>query len=164
MANMTKNNMKELVSLFYESALKAFSFLDDGTPFGNGTLHLDVYAGARVVFSAKNLAIECVLDIKDDDVGCNIVRVVDGIVASGGYFDSHGQIVRQLLSALAARRDAKWNPLYSKKTRRPIAERIPIELDHYAKLLQAWCPDILADSPDALTYAGPPNSVGKPTV
>ena len=66
---MTKNNVKELVSLFYESALEAFSFLDDGTPFGNGMLYLDVYAGARVVFPAKNLAIECVLDIKDDDVG-----------------------------------------------------------------------------------------------
>jgi hypothetical protein len=97
----------------------------------------------------RNLAVELILDQRDEDIDCKIVKVVNGKKADAYDIDDRGRRVREGLANLLMRRGVR-EPLFTKVGKLNLREQIPITVRDFATMLRRHGQDVLADSPTAL--------------
>lgn len=141
---------KQLADYFFQEVSKAFAFLVDEHAFAMPQLQVDDKINfVFVTFMGKNLAVECILDEREDDVTCKIARVVGGKETSHYAVDESGRRVREYLSKLLERRGVR-EQLFTQVGGLEIHERIRITLADFAEMLRRHGKEILDDSPSAL--------------
>jgi hypothetical protein len=141
---------QQLANYFFEETSRAFAFVVSEHSFATANLQVDDKIDfAFVTFMGKNLAIECILDEREADVDCKIVRVVEGKKATHYAVDESGVRVREGLASLIRRRGIRER-LFERVGERDILARIKITLDDFALMLKKHGAEILNDSPTAL--------------
>lgn len=138
----------QLVNYFVEEVSKRIGLLVSEHVFALPKLEIDAAISfAKVIYMGKNLAIEFVLDEREEDLDCKIARIADGKRVPDYAVDEKGIRVRDSLAALLRRRGVRA-ALFHKVARLPFRDRIPITLSDFANMLEKYGKDILADSPD----------------
>ena len=141
---------KQLAEYFLDQVSNAFAFLVSEFGFSSPQLEIneDIHF-AFVIFKAKNLAIELILDEKESDVTCKISRMINGKRTSDYAVDRSGSRVREHLSSLMRRRGIN-DPLFRKVTDLSLDEQIPVILEDFVQMLRKYGQDVLCDSSAAL--------------
>ena len=140
----------QLANYFFSAASNAFQFLTIDKHFALPTLDVDDQINfATVTFLGKNVAIECILDERDEDVDCKIARVVDGAKVLDYAVDKTGKRVRESLAALLRRRGLRDRIFHDVKGL-ALRYQITIILEDFALMLRTHASDILNDSPTML--------------
>lgn len=133
----------ELQRLFFEEVKKNFEFLR--AKFKGPFPQLDEKTGIfHVLFIGSNLAIEFILDERDEDIACKILRVVDGQPTSYYAIDSYGRRVRGELANLLMLHGVR-DKLFRQVTGLSLKDQIPIILGDYARMLQRYGQMVLDD-------------------
>lgn len=141
---------KQLATYFFEETSKAFGFVVNEHSFDAPQLLVDDQINfAFVTFMGKNLAIECILDEREDDVSCKIARVIDGRKTIHYAVDERGERVRESLYSLLVRRGIRER-LFTKVGGLALREKIKITLNDFASMLKKHGAEVLNDSPMAL--------------
>lgn len=144
---------EELQQLFLEAARKEFEFLVVGGKFRGPFPELDVRTGIfTVTFMGKNLAVELVLDIRDEDVSCMIARIVGDRPAEDYMIDQRGRRVRDYLTSLLEQHGVTRTQLVFEKvtTGMSLSDQIPILLYNAARRLQGYGQMVLDDDSEFL--------------
>lgn len=142
---------RQLANEFSEETSNAFAFLVQEYGFSKPLLEADDTINcAYVTFMGTNLAIECILDVREADIDCKIVRVMNGKKASHYSVDARGVTVREGLASLLRRRGVRER-LFAPVSGRDLPDRVKVTLQDFAQMLRNYGQAILADSPDALT-------------
>jgi len=137
-----------LQRLFLEEVHENFGFLQP--KFKGPSPQLDAKTGIFfVVFIGANLAIEFILDERDEDIACKISQVVNGQLTSYYAVDAHGKLVRGELSNLLLAHGIR-DKVFTRVTGLSFRDRIPITLGDYARMLQKYGQMILDDNPEFL--------------
>jgi len=141
---------EQLVTLFVSQVREHFEFLVLDYGFAEPLVELrpDVYS-AIVVFMGNNVAIEFVLDEREEHIECRIARVVDGERSRHYAVDENRRRVRENLFGLLRRRGVT-NWISISLAGLSLEKQIPRKLDALAKNLRANSQDILADLPGIL--------------
>ncbi|MBM9579591.1 hypothetical protein JWG45_20810 [Leptospira sp. 201903070] len=98
----------------------------------------------NVYFFKKNLAIELILDCRDEIFECKISKLIDERIPENYALDDKGMLVRQSLSQLLMFRGVRKN-LHTKRSNLPFDKRIKIQLQDYIKMLKEYGSDIPED-------------------
>ncbi|MGB9872787.1 MAG: hypothetical protein ACPLYD_14170 [Anaerolineae bacterium] len=136
----------ELQRLFLEEVQKNFGFL---RPKFKGPLISEGYLSLTVAFVGENLAIEFVLDERDEDVSCYIARVIEGKPAPFWSVDPQGKRVRGHFYALLVDHGFRGK-LFTVPPGLSFREQIPIILAGYKQALQEYGKKVLEDDPEFL--------------
>lgn len=143
----------ELRRTFHEIVRVNLGFLLAEGRFTGPYPELDAKTGIfTVVFTGTNLAVEFVLDERDEDITCTVARMVDGQPALDYAVDTHGSLVRASLPQLLRARGIR-NKLFTQVTGLPLKDQIPITLRDYACMLQTYGQMVLDDNPAFLDVA-----------
>lgn len=138
----------ELQRLFLEEVQKNFGFLQP--KFKGPFTQLDIKTGIfTVVFIGTNLAIEFILDERDEDIACKISRVINGQPAPYYAVDPQGRLMRAGLHYLLLAHGIR-DKVFTRVTGLSLRERIPITLGDYARMLQKYGQRVLDDDPEFL--------------
>lgn len=138
----------ELQRLFFEEVQKNFSFLQP--KFRGPFPQLDIRTGIfTVVFIGTNLAVEFILDERDEDIACKISRVINGQPTPYYAVDPQGKLVREELSNLLLAHGIRGK-VFTPVSNLSLRERIPITLGDYARMLQKHGQKVLDDDPEFL--------------
>lgn len=141
---------KQLANYFFDEVSKSFVFLVTEHAFAFPQLQIDDKINfAFVTFMGKNLAIECILDEREEDVDCKISRIVNGKKTTHYATDNIGLRVREGLFNLLRRRGVREH-LFTRIAGLEFREQIKVILMDFAKMLRKHGKEILADSPSAL--------------
>lgn len=145
---------KALSQYFFREVLDAFAFVVKKHAFSAAQLEVrDQISFTFVIFMGKHVAIECILDEREDDIACIIARVVDGKRATCDDAvddrDESGVRVREHLSMLLERHGARES-LFTRVGSLDLYDRIPITLGDFAQMLKKHGHVVLNDSPSAL--------------
>jgi hypothetical protein len=141
----------ELQRLFFEVVEKDFGFMLAEGKFKGPFPELDARTGIfTVVFAGTNLAVELILDERDEDISCKVSRMVNERPAIDYAVDSHGRLVRASVSQLLRARGIR-DVLFTWVTGLTVKDQVPITLGDYARMLQAHAPMVLDDDPDFLS-------------
>jgi hypothetical protein len=99
---------KQLANFLFAEASKTFAFLVEEYGFAPPRLEInDKINFAFVTFLGRNLAVECILDEREEDITCKIARVIGGKPANDYAFDDNGVRVREGLYNLLVRRGVR---------------------------------------------------------
>jgi hypothetical protein len=143
----------ELQRLFFEATQKNLDFLLAEGRFKGSYPQLDAKTGIfTVVYMGTNLAVELILDERDEDISCKISRVINGAPALDYAIDGHGKLVRASLYRLIDAHGVQ-NQLLTSLKGLTFKDRIPILLEGYAKMLKAYAQMVLDDNPEFLDIA-----------
>ena len=138
----------DLRRLFVEEILDKFGFLKP--KFEGPFLRFDVNTDILCVyFMGTNLAIEFLLDERDEDIACKISRVINGKLSPYYAVDPQGKLVRAELWELLRARGIREKMLTSVEGL-SLEEQIPITLNDYARMLQKYGQMVLEDKPEFL--------------
>jgi len=136
----------ELRQKFLEEIQKNFGFLQ---PKFKGPFLSEEYCSLKVVFLGDNLAIELVLDEREEDISCYIARVIDGKSAPHGFIDPlHGRIRGYLYSLLLEH--GFRGKLFTLPPHLSLEKQIPLILSGYASALKKYGQRVLDDDPEFL--------------
>lgn len=145
----------ELQRLFFEVVEKDFGFLLAEGKFNGPFPELDARTGIfTVVFAGTNLAVEFILDERDEVISCKVSRMVNGRPATDYAVDAHGRLVRAYLSQLLRAHGVR-DVLYTRVPGLTVKDQIPITLGDYARMLQVHARMVLDDNPDFLAGVKP---------
>jgi|WetSurMetagenome_2_1015567.scaffolds.fasta_scaffold42537_3 hypothetical protein len=100
----------------------------------------------------RNLTIEFILDQREEDFDCEILRLRDGQRRDEydwNFQDAEGMQVRESLFTLASSR-AGSQQLFHKPGGLPFKQKVSIWLGDYEHMLRVYGQDILKDSPDGM--------------
>jgi hypothetical protein len=136
----------ELRQMFLKEIQKNFGFLQ---PKFKGPFLSEEYCSLKVVFLGDNLAIELVLDEREEDISCYTARVIDGKPAPHGFIGPQGKRVRELLRHLLREHGIRGN-LSIPVAGLSLKERIPITLAGLARILREYGRKVLDDDPGFL--------------
>jgi hypothetical protein len=140
----------QLVKYFFDEASKAFAFLVSEHSFAAPRLEVDDRINfAAVTFMGKNLAIECILDLREADIDCKIARVVESAVTPHYAVDEKGTRVREGLTGLLRRRGVREH-LLDQVGGLDFRQQIEVTLQNFATMLKMYGAEVLKDSPTAL--------------
>ncbi len=106
-----------------------------------------------VVYQARNLAIELILDEREEHVDCKVARVTDGRKTVHYERDDSGQLVRDSLSNVLRTRGHR-EPLFRRVGHLGFVDQIPSLLADFAAMLRTHGEDILRDSPTVFRASG----------
>ncbi|SRR5712692_4930297 len=141
---------RDLANYFFEQASNAFAFLVTEYLFKPPEFEIDEKINfAFVTFIAANLAVECILDEREDNVTVKIARVIEGRKTHHYAVDEKNHWVRQDLFSLLRRRGIR-DRLLSTVGLSDIRKKTPILLQDYAQMLKKYGHEILRDSAAAL--------------
>ena len=141
---------QKLANYFFDEASRTFDFLVKDYDFAAPELEVDNKIHfATVTFMGKNLAFECILDEREEDITCKIARVIDGKKTPYYAVDDKRRRVREDLFHLLTTRGVR-EPLLRTIEGLELREKITIALEDFAQMLKNHGQDILADSPGAL--------------
>jgi len=145
---------QEVINTFADSVSRSFRFLVDQYGFTQEGLTIDDRIPfAYFTYVARHVGVECVLDTREEDVSCRIVRVRSGRRPPPYTdVDEHGVRYRQPIYELLLRRGIRTR-LFHDVGRLAFKDRIPITLDDFAAMVKNHAPDVLADSPDFSTWS-----------
>lgn len=133
---------------FIEEIEKRFGFLKP--TFRGPFLGLDAKEGILYVyFVGPNLAVEFILDERDEDIACKISRVIDGKLSPYYAVDHQGKLLRAELWELLRARGIREKMLTSVEGL-SLEEQISIALNDYARMLQKYGQMVLEDNPKFL--------------
>jgi hypothetical protein len=133
---------RQLANFSFEEASKTFAFLVDEYGFAPPRLEInDKINFAFVIFLGKNLAVECILDEREEDITCKIARVIGGKPAVDYAIDDNGVRVREGLYNLLVRRGVRGQ-LITPVRGLEFRERIKIKLADCAQMLRKHGQDI----------------------
>ena len=137
----------ELLRSFEGHIHSLFAFLSSDYGFAAPQLEVDgSISVATVTFRGHNVAVQLVLDERDDDIDCIIARVTNGVVTKHFARDEAGALVREPLFAMVTRKGARGSA-FTRVSGLSLEQRIPITLADFAQMLKTKGKDILADSP-----------------
>lgn len=134
--------------IFIKTAQEKFSFLlDKGF---KGPFLVDNWPyNTAVLFVGTNVALECVLDEKDDFVGCYVLKVINGQPAQGALRTKQGEVVGFLLHAWVSTQTKIPEHFFTKVPRNASLENsISISLENDLRLLKEYGQKIIEDNPD----------------
>lgn len=135
----------ELQRIFYETIRANLGFLFAEGRFEGPYPKLDAKTGIfTVVFLGTNVAVEFILDERDEDISCKVSRMIDGQASLAYAVDAQGRLVRASLSQLLRARGIR-DRLYTKVTGLSLRDQIPITLRDYARMLQTYGQMVLDD-------------------
>jgi len=141
---------RELAEYFFEEASRIFAFLMNEHSFSLPTLEIDDQLDfATVSFMGKNVCVECILDVREQDITCKIARVLQGKKAAHFAVDDTGRRVRDHITQILLRRGVRSLP-FTKVSGLSLRQRIPITLSDFAQMLKHHARDVLSDSPSAI--------------
>jgi hypothetical protein len=141
---------QQLANYFFDEASRTFDFLVKDYSFAPPQFEIDNKINfGTVTFMGKNLAVECILDEREEDITCKIARVVDGKKTPHYAVDDKGVRVREGLFHLLTRRGVR-EKLFTNVGGLDLRDKIRITLADFAQMLKKHGQDILADSPEAL--------------
>jgi len=139
---------RELAQWFYREVSEKMAFLVDEYSFAPPVLRIDdTIHFAFVVYKGRNLAIEFLLDQRDEHFECRVSRVENGEVRDDydwHYRDKAGLLVSQSVFMLLKSRTGGAE-LFHKPGGLPFREKISIWLGDYEHMLRTWGQDILED-------------------
>lgn len=141
---------KELAEYFFDQAKDTFAFLVKEHGFRPPLLIVDDQIHfAFAVYEATHIAIECVLDEREQIVECKIARVPDRERRDWYEFNDRGERIRVGLGQLVREKGVREN-IYTRVTGRSLREKIPVTLGDFATMLHRYGADVLRDAPDAI--------------
>jgi hypothetical protein len=144
---------RELAQWFYSEVAEKMAFLVDEYSFAPPVLQIDdTIHFAFVVYIGKNLAIEFLLDQRDEHFECRVSRVENDEVRDDydwNFRDKEGLLVSQSVFMLLNSRTGGAE-LFHKPGGLPFKEKISIWLVDYERMLRTWGEDILEDRPGVL--------------
>jgi hypothetical protein len=136
----------ELLRIFEGQTLRLFAFLSSDYGFSAPQLEVDgSIPVATVTYRGQQVAVQLVLDERDDDIDCRIAIVTNGVVTKYFARDEGGALVREPLYAMLTRKGARGSA-FTRVSGLPLEKRIPITLADFARMLRTEGRDILADS------------------
>jgi hypothetical protein len=140
--------------IFYQTVASECGFLGpeygfEG-PFSDFEICEEHYV-YKIWFMGRTLAIEFVLDQRDEDVSCLIVRLENGQLPSGLYVNEQGERVRVYFMAWLESTGFKgdfinYNP--NELRNKDFGEKIKMIVRNYARSLQAHGGPVLRDRAD----------------
>ena len=138
----------ELQQLFFDVVQNSFSVLLNGR-FKGPYLESNHRIGqTRVVYLGENLALELILDERDEDVSCFVTKMINGQPSSVWKYDDEGRLVRDHLTALLRRHVGEPAlSLFTRVTGMELEDRIPITVGDYARMVQVYGQHIINDDP-----------------
>ena len=140
----------DLANYFFEEASKAFAFLVDEYSFAAPQIESNENIDFTIVtFLGKHLAIECILDQREDDIDCKVARVINGKKTSHYSVDENRVRVREGLYSLLRRQGVR-DRLFRRVQGLELRERIKVTLSDFAEMLRQHGNAILSDSAMAL--------------
>lgn len=143
----------ELQQLVFEVVQKDFGFLPAEGKFKGPYPELDAKTGVfTVMYMNTELAVEIILDERDEDISCKVSRMIDGQPALDYAVDAHGRLVRGSLFHLLRAHGIR-DKLFTRVTGLTLKDRIPITLRDYARMLQTYAQMVLDDNPEFLDIA-----------
>jgi hypothetical protein len=143
----------ELQRLFFDATQKDLDFLVAEGRFKGPNPQLDARTGIfTVVYMGTNLAVELILDERDEDISCKVSRMINGSPALDYAIDGHGRLVRASLYRLIDAHGIQ-NQLLTSLKGLTFKNRIPILLAGYANMLKAYAQMVLDDNPEFLDIA-----------
>ena len=141
----------KLANYFREHVQRVFSFLVSEYGFEPPVLVIDDRIHfAFVTYMGKNLAIELILDEREEDVDCKIARVLEGQKTHHYERDDEGVLVRTGLYTLLVARGLP-EQFFRGVGGLDLCARIPRMLEDFATMLRKHSQEILRDSPSALS-------------
>ena len=140
---------KQLAKYFFDQVSEKFRFLPDQYGFTGAKLRIDERIHfAFATYVGTNIAIEFVLDEREEDVTCEIARVLKEeptfLIA-----DTTRAGCREYLTSILHRKGVRES-LFRETGRLSLDERIPLVLEDFAHALHKYCSDILSDLPTVL--------------
>lgn len=146
----------ELQQLFFDVIQKEFGFLLTEGKFKGPYPELDVKTGIfTVAFMGTHLAVELILDVRDEDISCKVSRMINGQPVFDYAVDAHNRLVRASISQLLRAHGIR-DRLFTRVTGLSFKDQIPITLCDYARMLQAYAQMVLDDNPEFLDIAQRP--------
>lgn len=140
---------KNLPKLFFDTVQDKCAFLV--TEYGYRGPYSNLDSKDSYVFlvwyTRTNLAIEFHLEVRDEDIGCYIARLVNGERPDGWLMNDRGEQIRIRLSQWV-RSVSNQKGIFTKVTGLSLEERIPIQIGDYVRLLQKYGQVFLEDKPD----------------
>lgn len=140
----------KIAKLFLETVQREFSFLVNehgfSGPYSNFDVEKLVYV-YKVWFIGKHLGIELVLEWRDQDLSCFVVRLEDGKMPSGLYLNERGERIRMYLELWLRERGIQ-GPLFTPLKTQNFEEEIRVRIRDYAQMLRKYGQDILLDRAD----------------
>lgn len=120
---------KQLANYFFMEVSKIFTFLATEYNFASPQIKIDDDIDfAFVTFMGKNLAIEFILDERENDITCKVARIIGGKKTSYYAVNKSGVRVRAALINLIRQRGVR-EPLFTKVTGLDIHKlHLPISL------------------------------------
>ena len=147
---------KELAQWFFREVSARMTFLVEEYCFAPPSLEIeDAIHFATVSYKGKNLAIEFILDQRDEHFECDVSRPRDGERRDDDDWhgrDSGGALVRTSVFMLLRPR-AGGEDLFHKPGGLPFKDKISVWLRDYERMLRRYGQDILEDSPMVLDTA-----------
>ena len=143
---MPKMN-QEILSRFLADCERVFSFLTTEYSFPPPVREVDSsIAFANVAFVGTHVAIEFILDDRDQDISCMISIVNNGSRTKAFERDETGKKVREYLSAWLLARGVR-SRLFTPTTQMAFGEQIPVVLADFARMLREHGAEVLNDRP-----------------
>ena len=141
---------KQLANYFFEETATALAFVVNEYNFAPPRLEINENINfAFVIFMGKNLAIECILDERENDITCKIARVISGKKTTHYEVDESGVRVREYLSKLIEQQGVRER-IFTRVGELEFRERIKVTMSDFARMLRKHGQDILNDSPTVL--------------
>ncbi len=142
----------ELQQLFREMVEREFTFLIETGHFRGPIPHQPwpLMPILYLTYIGKNLAVDLILDEKDEYVTCEIRRVIDGEPMQ--HVDLHRRRTSEYLISLLAERgvpedEIRIGPMKRRGRRLSLKAQILVLVPHYARLLRKYGREILEDNP-----------------
>ncbi len=133
---------------FLEECYSAFGFLIDDYGFTKSEVKVDkglVY----ILFFKKEIAVECILDEREDNVSVKIIRLENGKKPDVYKKNDSGKVVREYLTQLLIRRgirDLKFEETEDMSRLSKRRANYRKSLAGYARLLREYAQDVLDGS------------------
>ncbi len=147
---ITENMDQQLADYFFKEASKAFAFVVNEYSFATPQFLVNERINfAFAIFMGRNLALEFILDERENDITCKVARVIGGKKTTHYAVDENGVRVREALSSLLERRGVR-ECLFTRVKGLDLREQIKVTLNDFAQMLRKHGQEILRDSPEIL--------------
>lgn len=134
---------------FFEEVRRRFSYLVRDHRFSEPVLEINPQIHfSTVTFMGKNLAVELILDPRDEWVDCKIARVLGGKKTKFYAVDEKGNRVRSELVETLERKGIQDIKFTKSKKKESFEDLVRSLLADYATILKEHGQEILHDSPN----------------
>lgn len=134
---------RDLQQLFREVVEREFAFLVETGHFQGPIPHQPWPLMLILMYVGKNLAVLLILDEMDEDVACEIYRMLDGDLVS--FIDPCGRTIGRYIETLLVKHGVPKNEVYLKVGGLSLKDQLLFLVPHYARLLRKYGQKVLED-------------------